>query len=185
MFDLSIALFARRCKRIGCGKSAGPFGVCQEHETQAVEKAFGWYVREGVSPIAPGCFKTPYQWKEYVVAYYLSRNPKLQREVQDVDYCKDCNPEYKRQMLAQGKCSHPETVFVSPERGVVIGVPLLNMNRPQAWEKALMGMSGEVVGMPPAHVIDSMVNGLSVKKKGGRPKKEKGDDDALTVSAID
>jgi hypothetical protein len=45
------------------------------------------------------------------------------------------------------------------------------MGKSDAWEKAIMGMSGEVVTLPPASVIDQQLRAINTpKKRGPKPK---------------
>jgi hypothetical protein len=134
------------------------------------------YASQGcVDHNAPRCFDSTEQWHEYTVAYYLSSSTKgYKGKPPRIDYCRDCTKKHKERMLAEGRCDHPETVFVRPD-GVdkdVIGIALVDYKKSGAWEQAVMGMSGQVVTMPPGEVIDSVLGVLSRHKAGGRPKKE-------------
>lgn len=123
---------------------------------------------------APSCF-TQAEWRDYTVACSLSARHR-KGALPTVDHCRDCTQQYKRKMHDEGKCDHPETVFIKADMGGdVIGVAMLNPVRPHVWEQALMGVSGVVVGMPPASAIDaamSLVAKLAVKRKPGRPRKD-------------
>ena len=80
-------------------------------------------------------------------------------------------------MVATGRCSHPETVFIRSDRfaGGTVGVALIDPAKSSAWEGAVMGMSGAVVSMPQGDVIDTIITKLSQKKKIGRPRKVRAD----------
>jgi hypothetical protein len=55
----------------------------------------------------PSCFASAQQYKEYLHWKRLSLETHLHRGV-----CADCTPEFKEEMMAKGRCDHPETVFV-------------------------------------------------------------------------
>lgn len=55
----------------------------------------------------PACFNSESQYKEYLQLKRISGEAHLYRGV-----CADCTPEFKEQMLTEGRCEHPETVFV-------------------------------------------------------------------------
>lgn len=151
------------------------FGVCSQHQRQAISRRFSMYASQGcVDHNAPKCFDSLDQWHEYTVAYYLSSSSKHRGVPPRIDYCRDCTKKHKDRMVASGRCAHPETVFVRPD-GVdkdVIGIALVDYKKSGAWEQAVMGMSGQVVTMPPGEVIDSVLSVLARHKAGGRPKKE-------------
>lgn len=123
---------------------------------------------------APSCF-TQAEWRDYTVAYSLSAHHR-KGAIPTVDHCRDCTQQFKRKMMDEGKCAHPETVFIKAEiGGDVIGVPMLNPARPHVWEQALMSVSGVVVGMPPAAAIDaamSLIARTAGKRRPGRPRKD-------------
>ena len=55
----------------------------------------------------PSCFESKQQYQEYMYWKRLSLETHLHRGV-----CADCTPEFKERMLSEGRCDHPETVFV-------------------------------------------------------------------------
>lgn len=55
----------------------------------------------------PECFDSKSQYQEYMYWKRLSLETHIHRGV-----CADCTPEFKEQMLTQGRCEHPETIFV-------------------------------------------------------------------------
>ena len=59
------------------------------------------------SEAQPSCFSSRKQYQEYMHWKRVSLEAHLHRGV-----CADCTPEFKEQMLAEGRCDHPETVFV-------------------------------------------------------------------------
>lgn len=94
-------------------------------------------------------------------------------EFKSIDYCRDCTAKYKGEMMTKGMCSHPETVFIRSDnlRGGLIGVSISKEGKTDAWEKAVMGMSGPVVGMPPDDVIARQLEAINTpKKRGPKPK---------------
>jgi hypothetical protein len=63
----------------------------------------------------PKCF-TPEQWRLWVSA--ARSIPPLRRD----GYCADCQSEYQNEMLMQGRCDHPETIFIIGKDGFVEGI---------------------------------------------------------------
>lgn len=56
----------------------------------------------------PPCFDSAQQYREW---QYLKR---LSQQWQgSPSVCVDCTPEYKEKMMCEGRCQHPETVFVT------------------------------------------------------------------------
>lgn len=55
--------------------------------------------------VKPLCFESALQYRQYVTLMRQAARPK------DDGYCLDCTPEFKTQMLEEGRCSHPETRF--------------------------------------------------------------------------
>lgn len=150
------------------------FGVCMDHQSKAVTKYFVRLVQSGAcSYERPPCFDSHEQWKEYAVANVLSRgfaaafDPKTK-----LDYCQDCTRSFKKRMTDENRCSHPETVFVHLGGENVVGVSIQEDRRSGYWEKCMMGVEGEVVGMPPAEIIDQVLTRLAKRRAGGRPRKD-------------
>lgn len=168
-----MSLFPSKCKHFGCDRTAGVFGVCQHHEIAAINKQFRDVVDKGLASFSPPMCFTYKQWKEYVVAHFLSGHSG-RSESSPVDYCRDCSQKHRDKMVRDGMCGHPETVFIRESRGSeVIGVPLVDARRPRVWEQAVMGMSGTVVGLPSAEAIDAATRKIAGTKRGpGRPRKE-------------
>jgi hypothetical protein len=55
----------------------------------------------------PDCFDSIIQYKEYMHFKRVSLENHIHRGV-----CADCTPEFKERMLTEGRCEHPETIFV-------------------------------------------------------------------------
>lgn len=173
MTELALTFFPLRCRTEGCKRSAGVFSVCKEHEERELRVAYLKMVRDGqVQHLAPPCFGSDQEFREYAVAFKLSQPSEVGKQFY-VDPCRDCTPVYRDKMIAAGRCQHPETVFIRSARfaGDRIGVPLLDEKKAAPWEAAIMGLSGPVVGLPAPEVIDQAVARISVKRRIGRPKK--------------
>lgn len=56
----------------------------------------------------PPCFDSAEQYREWQKLKRLSYQWQGQQGV-----CFDCTPEYKEKMMCEGRCQHPETVFVT------------------------------------------------------------------------
>lgn len=73
----------------------------------------GWY---------PPCFKDSDEFNHWRLLLRASG------ESMRVGYCIDCTPEYKMQMMCEGRCKHPETQFVvlrnskDPDQVEMVGV---------------------------------------------------------------
>lgn len=96
----------------------------------------------------PACFDSDSQWDAYCAAMGSNK-----------DYCRDCTPEYKDQMVACKRCDHLETVFIQSNDDFegMIGVSVQQVNRSWPWQRALMGVDGPVILMPRADVVDRML----------------------------
>jgi len=155
------------------------FGVCPGHEQEGINRHFAKSLGRGVVEIAaPLCFKGHVEWKHYVVAATLSVPHKSRAETDHaarrMDYCKDCTIKFKQEMMKNDTCSHPETVFILSDihAGDLTGVSITHEGRTAPWEKAVMGMSGPVVMLPSADVINEQLTIISTpKKRGPKPKK--------------
>lgn len=65
----------------------------------------------------PPCF-TRQQWNAWrAVARQCGEDP----ELQEAKYCVDCTPEYQQQMVAEGRCLHPEVRFKLDADGLIVG----------------------------------------------------------------
>lgn len=173
MPELALTFFPPKCRVAGCNRSAGVFSVCKEHEERELRVFYLKMVRDGQAPhFAPPCFPSEQAFREYAVAFKLSQASGTGKQFM-VDPCRDCTPKYRDAMAAAGRCQHPETVFILSSRfaGDRIGVPLQDEKKAAAWESAIMGLSGPVVGLPSPDVIDQAVTRISAKRKIGRPKK--------------
>lgn len=161
-----------QCRHLSCHNRAGVFGACNRHERRAIIEEFGKAIKDGVaSAEPPKCF-TYEQWREYVVASRLSAQ--TGRGDAPIEPCRDCTKRYRDSMVQRGLCGHPETVFIRESRSSeVVGVPLLDPRRPRVWEQAVMGQSGQVVGLPSSENIGAAMHAISTSKRGpGRPRKE-------------
>jgi hypothetical protein len=54
----------------------------------------------------PACFNSAREYSEWRLLLRQSR------ESMRVGYCYDCTPDYKMEMMCEGRCEHPETQFV-------------------------------------------------------------------------
>ena len=173
MIDLSLSLSPRKCKHIGCSNQAAMFGVCRGHESRDILRHFLWAVNKNpANESVPACFNSRAEWMQYVVATNLS-SISGQTNIKAIDYCRDCTPKYKRECMSKGTCGHTETVFIHSDNhnGGLIGVSIPTMGKSDAWEKAVMGMSGPVFELPPTDVIDKHLTEINTpKKRGPKPK---------------
>ena len=111
----------------------------------------------------PKCFESEDQWAEYARLYKLSQGTGR------VQYCMDCLPEYRDEMMCQGRCAHPETVFIQPleqqppsnaSRSSVLGddgVVGINGNIWGKWVAAIAGKRGNIVSPPSQAVRDGFI----------------------------
>ena len=65
-----------------------------------------WVLNSGAGRF-PACFNGYQQYQDW--RYYM----RVSLEGMRVGVCHDCTPEYKMEMMCQGRCEHPETVFVT------------------------------------------------------------------------
>lgn len=84
----------------------------------------------------PTCFESAAQYRDYVTLMRQAAEPF------DSSYCLDCTPEYKSQMLAEGRCNHPETRFViwssnTQREPEIIGVS----NKSKYWKRVSAGVT--------------------------------------------
>lgn len=168
------------CRVPGCDRQARGFGVCPEHEAEQVRLAFEYYVGEGLCHTErPTCFDSDAQWREYAVvshvAYANQGGKPADRQLARVNYCRDCSPEFKRKREIEGRCGHPETVFVRRETAETIGVSIDWDRRSfAAWEAAMMGSSGQIIAMPSSHVIGETMERIAAgPRRRGRPPKRR------------
>lgn len=161
-----------QCRHVSCHNRAGVFGACSKHERRAIIEEFARAINDGVAQHEPPRCFTFEQWREYVVASRLAAQ--TGRGDAPIEPCRDCTKRQRDVMLTRGQCAHPETVFIRESRsGEVVGVPLLDPRRPRVWEQAVMGVSGQVVGMPSSENIGVAMHAISTSKRGpGRPRKD-------------
>lgn len=175
-----VLMMGRKCSHPDCFEPAGMYGVCRHHEAAHIESWYSKAVRAGVvEDKAPACFAGKQEWKEYVVAWLMAgRQSENRGKRVGVSYCRDCTVAFKAQMMEEGRCQHPETVFIRADRGMgdVIGVAIDRPGRTQAWESAIMGASGEVVKLPPEEHLTRTLRQMELdaapKKRGPKSKKD-------------
>lgn len=177
MVDLLLTISPGRCRHDGCFNSSGMFGVCPDHQTTNIDRYFVKVVARGsAKPKTPACFNSSVQWKEYIVAAALCRPTKKSKDdafSRAIDYCKDCTASFKSEMCGLDRCDHPETVFIraTNNSGDLIGVSIADPEKTDAWERAVMGMSGPVIQLPAESVINEKLTAISTpKKRGPKPK---------------
>lgn len=66
-----------------------------------------WVLNAGGGGRFPPCFNSHQQYQDW--RYYM----RVSLEGLRLGVCHDCTPEYKMEMMCQGRCQHPETVFVT------------------------------------------------------------------------
>lgn len=122
-----------------CAEDVSRMGLCVDHFRIWVRSEWADMLSKGLNKPKPVCWPSESSWEEYQV---LSRFAKRKVRSQ----CADCLPAYKQQMLAAGRCTMPETVFIE-RNGDIVGI-----NRTQAsyWPLAVSGKLGKIVGMPDA-----------------------------------
>lgn len=179
---LLLSLAPGPCRVPGCEREARTFGVCDDHEEDQVRQHFDNHASlGGCSTEAPPCFDSHKQWREYVVSWVVAHSifsggTVAKRRLQKVDPCRDCSPAFKQARMKEGRCQHPETVFIRSARmNDVVGVRVDWEKRNTAlWESAMMGASGPVVALPPENVITETINRISsAPKRRGRPPKNR------------
>jgi len=130
-------------------------------------------------PDKPACFEGETEYREYTVATLLTGHASRGVTTR-INYCRDCTPDFKREMMESGRCSHPETVFVRETNGTsgdVVGVAIGDPENTRIWEQAVMGMMGQVVLMPSHEAVGAVLDRLNENGKPGRgrpPKKKEG-----------
>ena len=67
----------------------------------------------------PACFNSRREYRMWKIAAANPANIKIH-----AGYCTDCTPAYQAEMLAAGRCEHPETEFIEDpeEPGAVMGI---------------------------------------------------------------
>ncbi len=176
--DLFLGLSGRRCRVPGCMEDAGMYGCCSKHQERSIDAVFAECVENGwASMEAPPCFRSHGEWREYVVAWRLSVRQLNGASRLQVEFCRDCTPKYKAHMQEQGRCTHPETVFIRPHQkhgDEMVGVPIFNYARTGKWQSAVMGMGCDVVALPSETVVGECLERIAIesapKKRGRKPK---------------
>lgn len=59
----------------------------------------------------PACWSSVEDWKEWNRLTLVADRP-------EDNYCADCTPESKQRMMHEGRCSHPEVVFIGTRRDI-------------------------------------------------------------------
>lgn len=54
----------------------------------------------------PACFPSSRHFHQWLLLLQISGENKR------VGYCLDCTPQYKMEMMSEGRCEHPETQFI-------------------------------------------------------------------------
>lgn len=176
---LTLSVSRGECKHTGCANKARLFGVCREHEPQDIHRYFMQAVKTGACEHkTPACFNSDSEWREYVAAWIAANDNNFSGRAR-VDYCRDCSLRFREDMIAANRCTHPEAVFIraTKHNGDLIGVSVdPDLKYTQAWETAVVGLSGDVVAMPAEEHLTQTLNRIqekSVKKKRGpKPKKD-------------
>lgn len=155
----------------GCEGRPGLFGACGEHRHIPVNREYEAAVARGAAPgNRPPCFDTDESWREYVACWALKERI-TSGYSKHVEFCRDCSPDYKREMEAAGRCKNRETVFVRKNTGEMVGVSSHFMSR---WENAVLGLYGEVLSLPDQDAVDETNERIArarAPKKMGRPRK--------------
>jgi hypothetical protein len=66
-----------------------------------------WVLSSSAPNATPSCFDSKEQYKSYM------QLKKMSVHVMDHNFCLDCTPEFKCRMLSEGRCEHPETMFIT------------------------------------------------------------------------
>lgn len=98
----------------------------------------------------PRCFETREQWIEYQRLWQSSY--RSVKPMPKVNICRDCTPEHRDKMIDEGRCVHPETVFVIDNDGI-IGI---NGARWGDWMSAISGR-WPVVSQPDREYRDAFI----------------------------
>lgn len=132
------------CTWPGCQNDGSRMGLCKDHYPQTLEIYHKRIRDKGLARPKPDCFTLEDQWMAYEVWWNISDQNKRQTKA---DPCVDCDPETRNRMHKDGRCEHPETVFILRQRKgeeEMIGV---NGND-SGWDKAVIGLSGKVISPP-------------------------------------
>lgn len=116
-----------------CKKRAVSLGYCQEHYDKVVADKWHALRIEGRTNPVPACFDEM-RWMEYEVHW-------AETTLAKTNPCKDCTPMWKQAQVLQGRCAHPETVFVQKD-GAVEGY---NFDRIEEYHRACAGLLGKVI----------------------------------------
>lgn len=70
----------------------------------------------------PACFNSSREYHQWLLLLRISKDHP------GVGFCVDCTPEYKMEMMSEGRCAHPETQFIvrrnsmDPDQVEIVGV---------------------------------------------------------------
>ena len=79
-----------------------------------------------VSILKPLCFDSKRDWLEYQALASITRGSAIH------GFCEDCTPEYKAQMIEEGRCAFPRTTFALDREGALCGFRHSDERRPFA-----------------------------------------------------
>lgn len=139
-------LFAGECLFPNCTEESELFGYCSKHYDTAIDRHHDGLKKRGVTRPTPTCF-TDREWVEYEV-HSLSVHSNTNRKGY-ANPCMDCLPARKKEMLAEGRCGHPETVFIVRKGREENDIEGINSDTFPTWERACRGNLGPVVELPP------------------------------------
>jgi hypothetical protein len=132
------------CVVKGCDAKPNFWGACDRHRDIPIQREFKHALERGAATeTPPPCFPTQEQWEEYVALWSLVERI-TSRYSQHVEFCRDCTPAHRAQMLGEGKCTHPETIFVR-RKGELLGI---SGHFGERWQGALLGFHGDLVDIP-------------------------------------
>lgn len=154
-------LFAGECLSAGCTDEVELFGYCSKHYSEAIDAIHDKLTKRGVTRPTPKCF-TDRQWKEYEV--HSLDTPSNTNRKGYANPCMDCTPEHKREMRAEGRCDHPETVFIVRKGREENDIEGINSDTFPTWERACRGNLGPVVELPPIEARLAAVDKRAAKE---------------------
>lgn len=138
-------MFSSNCLAGGCFADADLFGYCTKHYAEEIDRRHDRLIKRGMTRPTPACFSER-SWVEYEV--HTLDAPSYDRR-KYTSPCTDCTPERKQQMLDEGRCAHPETVFVVRKGKEHNDVEGINSDAFATWERACRSGIGRVVQLPP------------------------------------
>jgi len=143
---VTFRIAAKCCGEDLCYEAPTNLGYCDTHYRSNMDRMHSRLQRAGVTTAAPPCFESQQEWQDYEVladqARWVSHKPPKPKPANP---CRDCTPKYQADMAEQGRCTHPETVFVIRHRGGLEGVNKAHISN---WLSACNGEMGKVVSAP-------------------------------------